>query len=209
MKTILSKRLKSLRVGKGKSQKEVVQDLKINQTTLSGYESGYRELKLEMLNKFAQYYGVTVDYLTGNSNYENDIQKSLSGALADILGVPSESISGRMDLFDKYFDIIKISIHPYLSTGANFEELTDNLKECIESLLDYTLHSLRETYLEHETQKAIQAGNFESIQEEMTTNNKGLHLMIFIQNLKNYIDNLQVRCGEMLKSSEQKDDIES
>jgi transcriptional regulator with XRE-family HTH domain len=208
METILSKRLKSLRIERDKSQKEVVRDLSLNQTTLSGYENGYRELKFEMLNKFAQYYGVTVDYLTGNSNYENDIQKSLSGALADILGVTPESISERMDLFDRFFDIIKVSTYPYLSTGANFEELTEHLKVCMESLLDYSLHSIKETYLEHEAKKAaMQSGNFESIQKEITTNNRGLYLMILLQNLKNYTDNLQIRSANWLESLEQKDDL--
>ena len=75
--TILSKRLKELRVEHNKSQKEVLADLKLKQTALSNYENGTREPTFETLNKFARYYNVTVDYLTGNSEFKNVLHEKL------------------------------------------------------------------------------------------------------------------------------------
>ena len=61
-------RLCELRTEKGISQKEAARDLSVSQALLSHYERGIREFGLDFLNRAADYYGVTTDYLLGRSD---------------------------------------------------------------------------------------------------------------------------------------------
>lgn len=64
------KRIRDLRNNKKKmSQGNAAKELDLKQTVLSSYENGDREPPFITLNKIARYYGVTIDYLTGNSEY--------------------------------------------------------------------------------------------------------------------------------------------
>ena len=61
-------RLKELREGKGYTQLKVAMDLNMNQNSVSRYESGQREAGYDLLVRFADYYGVSVDYILGRTN---------------------------------------------------------------------------------------------------------------------------------------------
>lgn len=50
------------------SQKQVADILGIQQTVYSRYERGFQTIPLEHLIKLADYYKVSLDYLTGRSN---------------------------------------------------------------------------------------------------------------------------------------------
>lgn len=58
-------RLKELREKKGYTQLKVAMDLGLNQNSISRYENGEREAGYDLLCKFADYYGTTIDYLLG------------------------------------------------------------------------------------------------------------------------------------------------
>lgn len=57
--------LKELRKEKKLSQVEFAKEFNIGQTTVSGWETGYREPDLDTLIKLSKYFGVTTDYLLG------------------------------------------------------------------------------------------------------------------------------------------------
>ena len=61
-------RLKKLRKEKGVSQLKLALDLNMNQNTISRYENMEREADYETLIKFADYFGVSLDYLLGRTN---------------------------------------------------------------------------------------------------------------------------------------------
>lgn len=61
----LAKRLRYLRDKHGYAQKYVANQLGIKNNTLSGYESGRRMPDAEMINKIADFYGCSTDYLLG------------------------------------------------------------------------------------------------------------------------------------------------
>lgn len=61
-------RFKALRVQKGKSQRELAEDLNLSKSAISMYESGAREPDHETTEKIADYFNVDVDYLLGRSN---------------------------------------------------------------------------------------------------------------------------------------------
>lgn len=61
-------RLKELRLANGLTQKELAKSIEVGRTTISEYESGKIVPKQEGLLKLANYFNVSVDYLTGVSD---------------------------------------------------------------------------------------------------------------------------------------------
>ena len=65
---MIYERIKELRKEMGLSQEKVAQELSLYVTTYRRYESGERELPMEVAVRIADYYGVSLDYLAGRSN---------------------------------------------------------------------------------------------------------------------------------------------
>ena len=65
-------RLKELRKKKKISQLKLALDLNMNQNTISRYETLEREADYETLIKFANYFNVSLDYLLGRTDDENN-----------------------------------------------------------------------------------------------------------------------------------------
>ena len=65
---MIYERIKELRKEMGLSQEKVAQELSMYVTTYRRYESGERELPMEVAVCIADYYGVSLDYLAGRSN---------------------------------------------------------------------------------------------------------------------------------------------
>lgn len=61
-------RLKDLREDKDLYQKEIADYLKITQQQYSRYEIGARTIPIELLNKLADYYNTSIDYIVGRTN---------------------------------------------------------------------------------------------------------------------------------------------
>ena len=61
-------RLRELREKRGYTQLKVALDLNLNQNSISRYENGTREAGYNMLIQFADYYGVSIDYILGRTD---------------------------------------------------------------------------------------------------------------------------------------------
>ncbi len=61
-------RLKDLRKSRRLSQLKLAIDLHMNQNSISRYETGEREADYATLIRFADYFGVSVDYLLGRTD---------------------------------------------------------------------------------------------------------------------------------------------
>ena len=61
-------RIRDLREDNDYPQKTVADVLSVHQTTYSSYELGKLEIPLEALEKLADFYGVSVDYLLGRTD---------------------------------------------------------------------------------------------------------------------------------------------
>ena len=68
MKSKLSERLKALRNERGISQIKLAEELGLNNITIAKIETGDRSTSIETLIIFAEYFGVTTDYILGLSN---------------------------------------------------------------------------------------------------------------------------------------------
>ena len=58
-------RIRSLRIDKDITQKEVAQMLGVKQNTYSQYEIGVLKYPIEAIIKLAMFYGTSIDYLVG------------------------------------------------------------------------------------------------------------------------------------------------
>lgn len=65
--TKLTERMKQLRKERNLRQEDIAEELKIGITTYCRYELGMREPNASLLERMADYYDVTVDYLLGRS----------------------------------------------------------------------------------------------------------------------------------------------
>ena len=61
----IGEKIANLRKKRGMSQSQLAKELNIGTSTLGMYETGKRSPNPEMLNKLADYFGVSVDYLLG------------------------------------------------------------------------------------------------------------------------------------------------
>lgn len=64
-------RLRDLREDADKTQREIAAYLGIAQTVYSRYERGFQTIPLEHLIHLADYYHVSLDYLTGRTNVQS------------------------------------------------------------------------------------------------------------------------------------------
>jgi transcriptional regulator with XRE-family HTH domain len=71
---MFGEKLKKLREEKGLKQSELASILGIGRTTLSHYELNNREPDLDILNKIADFFNVSVDFLLGRTSIRNRIE---------------------------------------------------------------------------------------------------------------------------------------
>ena len=83
---ILNERLAELRKKKDVSRRELSFSLNLEQSTYGKYESGQRQPSLDILQKIADYFNVTTDYLLGKSDVPNPHRdRTETTALEDFL----------------------------------------------------------------------------------------------------------------------------
>lgn len=64
-------RIRDLREDTDQTQQQIADMLNCNVTVYRRYETGAREIPVSLLIKLAQYYQVSLDYLTGLTNKRN------------------------------------------------------------------------------------------------------------------------------------------
>lgn len=107
--SILGNRIRELRENKGLSQIELAKIVKMANTTISQWESGKRTPDSDSLLKLSGFFGVSVDYLLGNTD---------SPAPTKPRELPQ-------------------TVAPYLPEG--FDELPPEAKEEIFAIIDYVM----------------------------------------------------------------------
>lgn len=66
-------RFRDARIQSGKNLAEAAEELFVSKTTLSNWESGRRVPSVEAIEKLADLYGVSVDYLLGRTDQLNPL----------------------------------------------------------------------------------------------------------------------------------------
>ncbi|MBU5480662.1 helix-turn-helix domain-containing protein [Blautia sp. MSJ-19] len=67
-------RIQDLRIDSDLSQKQIGEILHISQRSYSHYETGSRNIPVEMLIRLADYYDTTIDYLVGRTDNKAPIK---------------------------------------------------------------------------------------------------------------------------------------
>ena len=76
-------RLKELREKAGYSQQGFADAIGVKQSTVGNWEAGAREPKFEIMERLADFFGVSVDYLLGRDvthNYAESLKPSKDGS---------------------------------------------------------------------------------------------------------------------------------
>lgn len=87
-------RLKEIRKSKNISQEQAANSLGISVRAYQNYEYEQREPNIEMINKLADFYGVTTDYLLGREPLPNPLaacEKDEAAVIEKYLSLPSEA----------------------------------------------------------------------------------------------------------------------
>ena len=109
---MIDRRLKLLRESKNLSQKDLAYYLGVSPSTIGMYESNKRTPDVDMLNRIADYFNVTVDYLLGRTNirnYENKIDLK-----SDVIALTFENFDSNdfsKDDLDKIENFIKFILY--------------------------------------------------------------------------------------------------
>lgn len=88
---MFGERLRELRKSKKLTAKQFGEKFNLAESTISGYETGARKPDIELVRSFAQFFGVTTDYLLGVSDTpdltekdEKDIAKRMEQIRKDL-----------------------------------------------------------------------------------------------------------------------------
>ncbi len=106
--------LEKLRKANHMTQEEMGEKFGICASTLSNYERGVHQPDLEFIDKVAEYFHVSIDYMFGRTSFTSPIDQlnvllSDSFTVGDLLNVVLEYDHPNLDLLLSYMD--------YLSSG--------------------------------------------------------------------------------------------
>jgi transcriptional regulator with XRE-family HTH domain len=74
MSATFGERLRTLRLGKGLTQKHLAVYFKLSESTIGMYERGEREPSFQLIKAFASYFEVSIDYLLGITDVPSSSQ---------------------------------------------------------------------------------------------------------------------------------------
>jgi transcriptional regulator with XRE-family HTH domain len=127
----LPDRYTDLRVEKGLSQTELAKAFDCNKQYISKVESGERSLSSKLLEKYADFFGVSTDYLLGRTDIKTtDTQlkdvceylKISEAAVNSVLDITEFDIPGNAEIFDYL-------ISPAHRYSGDIRQLIANLKQ--------------------------------------------------------------------------------
>lgn len=81
---VFSERLRDLRKSRGKTQQEIADMLNIRRSTYGEYERGVIVPPTDKIQMLAKYFNVTVDWLIGKEETQEDISKTLNTLLTQL-----------------------------------------------------------------------------------------------------------------------------
>ena len=136
-----SERLKELRAEKGIRSEDAAEVFGVSRATLSAYEMGKSVPDLNVLNKMADFYGVSTDYICGRTNVKKSLQADTSS-----VKLSQSDVNKISELSDS--ETVGLSL---LINSAQFKKMVKALAVCYISAfyLDY--------YNERESKRSVSA----------------------------------------------------
>ena len=125
-----NERLKQLRLANGLTQKELAKSIEVGRTTISEYESGKIVPKQEGLLKLANYFNVSVDYLTGVSD-EPATRQSNEHDFGKLLNTLDYILMNEYNSPVRYEGVI-LNTYEKLMISQFLEQVRDNVELMID-----------------------------------------------------------------------------
>lgn len=107
----LGQRISSLRQELKLTQKELAEKFNISSSSIGMFEQNRRSPDSELLNKFADFFDVSVDYLLGRSDSKHSSKLETETKAyhnLDVDGLPDEAIKQVED----YIEFVKLKYNP-------------------------------------------------------------------------------------------------
>lgn len=99
----LGEKIKELREGKNISQKELAENIGVSDVMVSMYEQNKKKPSLSTMEKIAEYFSVTVDYLLGRENASDS--ESITAHKISVLARKADGLSDDdRDMVMKHFE---------------------------------------------------------------------------------------------------------
>lgn len=132
---MFGKRIKYLRNEKALRQEDVAKKLGIARTTYAMYEQGKREPDFNLLEKMAELYDVSVDYLLGRTDDPSPLAKK-GDSLPELTEKEEQDIAKDLERMLKALD----ADNGYASfDGRDIEEMDEEDKELLKASLENSL----------------------------------------------------------------------
>lgn len=164
---MISKKIRHLRKEQGWTQKQLSEKLHVGKTTVSNYETGYSEPDIDMLNKMAKLFNVSVDTILGNKNpveVQDYITINVYGSIP--AGIPIEAIEDISDTEDislKEYDRSKEYLGLKVDGDSMYPKYLDGDTVIIEKTPD----------CESGTDAAVYVNGYEATLKTVIKNNNG------------------------------------
>lgn len=111
----VGKNLATLRKAKGLTQQELAREINYSDKSISKWELGYALPGVDVLKDFAQFYGVTMDYLVAEQSTE-DLQKA---ALADVADEKTRNVNRAIIIAMTVTFVVLVAICVFFSGYFN------------------------------------------------------------------------------------------
>jgi transcriptional regulator with XRE-family HTH domain len=89
---VFPKRLKALRKEKKLTAKSFGEKFNLAESTISGYETGARKPDIEQLEKFADFFDVSIDYLMGRTNLPSTILTNIQRSFIEKIDLSDDEL---------------------------------------------------------------------------------------------------------------------
>lgn len=154
---MIGERMRNLRDEKGISQAELAKILNVNRMTVNNYETGKRVPDIDFAINAADYFGVTVEYLSGRTEFRDkeDFIKTVEKVqyLVEIIELlPKEEgrqfthaftallkVAGKAEAYDHMVFAITNTFIQFAQILMSYKDLKNNVKENIRLLREKSI----------------------------------------------------------------------
>lgn len=157
----LSDKIKTIRISKGMTQKQLADILNVSQNAIYNWENGKREIKIETLQKIADALGCGLVALMGIDEYKKTEEYKTDMRSVDAYGgvlALLKNIYGNVqekDIQQEYGESFYYLVGNEPDTFILYEGDIENLQNYIESSLPIVVDKIKDTRSEDEVIKEI------------------------------------------------------
>ena len=166
-------RLKELRKEKKLSQKEIAKEMSISEKTLSRWENGESQIKLEKAKQLAEFFEVPVGYLLGYDVKIAELKSDLLASSEELekttreafylansnLEIKLKGIDDTINLLIEGIKEEKLPKEPILEALEFIKEYVQSIDETVNKMTEYQAKYTAEQLLRYKLEKSVNKEN--------------------------------------------------